>query len=199
MGQDAQCRSGPYSKTSSGFKRGGFIPHWCATLLKYFFWKSSNQLHIKCLKLFETVLNFSGNSLRMELRVQRNAPNIQQYDNQNRHWAFVVILQSNNKLYIVIPFHVFRNYIRGWQRSAHRCYILRSRTINDAFNVFDTTNIQKIVHKSDGTDELDDCKTSTRVKRIYNSVEQLPGFSYNSENWVDEFRSRLTEIPFVQK
>lgn len=77
-------------------------------------------------------------------------------------------MPSNSKLYVAIPSGVFRNFICGTPGSFHDCYILQSRSINNAFETFDMSYIRMVVHESDVTDELENDKTTTRVEMNHN-------------------------------
>lgn len=93
----------------------------------------------------------------------------------------------NGKLYTGITFHVFQNFIRGWLGSLYYCYILQSRSVSDGFETFNTSNDREIVHESNGTDELDNCNTTSSVERIHTIEDESLGSPSEFDNLMKEF------------
>lgn len=59
--------------------------------------------------------------------------------------------------------------------------------MDDGFETFNASNIREIVHKTDGTVELDNCKTPSRIEMIHNVAEESLGSFSNSKDTIDEF------------
>lgn len=58
-------------------------------------------------------------------------------------------MSSNEKVFIAITFHIFNKYTFGWLWSVHDCYVPQSRSIDEPFESFCTTNIMEVVKDSD--------------------------------------------------
>lgn len=172
-------------------------PQESAAQLKYLFPKASNQFHEECLELFKTKLNLCQECLHTEFFVQHNGPDMQQYYYQNQICIFVESMLSSNKLYIGITSRVFRDYVCRWLVFVYNYYIRQSRSVDDDFETFDTSGVREVVHESDGIDELDNCKTPSRLEIIHNVEVETHCFSCNSRNLMYEFLLRLTGLSFI--
>lgn len=70
-----------------------------------------------------------------------------------------------DKPYTDLITHVFDVYIRGCLEPAHDCCIICSRSVSNDSETFEATTFWVLVHKSDGTDKLNNCKNTQSQKR----------------------------------
>lgn len=95
-------------------------------------------------------------------------------------------MSSNGKLCAVIAFNVFQKFICRWLGSVHDCYILQSRSVDDSFETFETSNIGEVVHESDEPEKLDSYQTTSRVEMIHSTEDKLLGFLFSSKNSMED-------------
>lgn len=106
--------------------------------------RAAVNLHNYCLKTFKAEAKLSLNQFQAELSVNDNGLEEERLDNQNRCFTYVAKMQIIGKFYIAVTRHAFKQYSCDWLGSIHNGYVLQSKSLNDAFENFDTQNVSKL-------------------------------------------------------
>lgn len=107
---------------------------------------------------FEAKSELSSTQPSPELLIWYRGSEAKHLNNQNRYCMFPLKKPSNRKFNIARTSHVFKETTCRWLGAVHACYVLKSRSLNDCFEVFNTNDIMDTISKSNEDEAEEHCE-----------------------------------------
>lgn len=122
--------------------------------------------------------------------VQTSGSGTERLEDVSRHHTIVFVYPSDNHYYIALTEMAFEKTFREWIGMVPDCYILDTKSLDNDFEVFTSSDVLYLMHESDekveAQDELIVNGEMGNGANPFSSIENEEG----EENAVDEINTR---------